>query len=46
MESRIVNDKEENQTVCITCLNTRNKIVIPMYKREELPRKVKNLANF
>jgi len=45
-ESRIVNDKEGNQTVCITCPNTRAKIAIPIYKRGELPQKVKNLANF
>jgi len=45
-ESRIVNDKEGNQTVCITCLNTGTKVAIPTYKRGELPRKVENLANF
>ena len=45
-ESWIVNDKEGNQTVCITCPNTENKVAIPMYKRGELPRKVENLANF
>ena len=45
-ESRIVNNKEGNQTVCITCLNTGTKIAIPTYKRGELPRKVENLANF
>ena len=45
-ESRIVNDKEGNQTVCITCPNTRAKIAIPIYKRGELPWKVENLANF
>jgi len=45
-ESRIVNDKKGNQTVCITCPNTRAKIAIPIYKRGELPQKVKNLANF
>jgi len=36
-ESRIVNDKEGNQTVCITCPNTGAKVAIPTYKREELP---------
>ena len=46
MESRIVNDKEGNQTVCITCLNTRTKVAIPTYKRGELLWKVENLANF
>jgi len=46
IKSRIVNDKEGNQTACITCLNTRNKVVILTYKRGELPRKVENLANF
>jgi len=45
-ESRIVNDKEGNQTVCITCPNTGTKVAIPTYKRGELPRKVENLANF
>jgi len=45
-ESWIVNDKEGNQTVYITYLNTGNKIAIPTYKRGELPRKVENLANF
>ena len=45
-ESRIVNDKEGNQTVCITCPNTGTKVAIPTYKRGELPWKVENLANF
>jgi len=45
-ESWIVNDKEGNQTVCITCSNTGNKVTILTYKRGELPRKVENLANF
>jgi len=45
-ESRIVNNKEGNQTVCITCPNTGTKVAIPTYKRGELPRKVENLANF
>jgi len=45
-ESRIVNDKEGNQTVCITCPNTGTKVAILTYKRGELPRKVENLANF
>jgi len=45
-ESQIVNDKEGNQTVCITYPNTGNKIAILTYKRGELPKKVKNLANF
>jgi len=46
IESRIVNDKEGNQTVCITCPNTGTKVVIPTYKRGELPWKVENLVNF
>jgi len=33
-KSWIVNDKEGNKTVCITCSNTGNKVVIPTYKRE------------
>jgi len=45
-KSRIVNDKEGNQTVCITCPNTGFKVAIPTYKREELLQKVENLANF
>jgi len=45
-ESRIVNDKEGNQTVCIICPNTGTKVAIPTYKRGELPWKVENLANF
>ena len=45
-ESRIVNDKKGNQTVCITYPNTGNKVAIPTYKRGELSRKVENLANF
>jgi len=45
-ESRIVNDKKGNQTVYITCPNTRAKVAIPTYKRGELPRKVESLANF
>jgi len=45
-ESIFVNDKEGNQTVCITCPNTGTKVAIPTYKRGELPRKVENLANF
>ena len=44
-ESRIVNDKEGDQTVCITCPNTGTKVAIPTYKRGELPQKVENLAN-
>jgi len=46
IESRIVNDKEGNQIVCITYPNTGAKIAILTYKREELPWKVKSLANF
>jgi len=46
IKSRIVNNKEGNQTVCIICLNTGNKVAILTYKRGELPRKVENLANF
>jgi len=42
----VVREKEGMQTVCITCPNTGNKVVIPTYKRGELPRKVENLANF
>jgi len=45
-ESRIVNDKKGNQTMCITCPNTGAKIAIPTYKKGELPRKVESLANF
>jgi len=45
-ESRIVNDKEGNQTVCITCPNTGTKVAIPTYKRGELLWKMENLANF
>jgi len=45
-ESRIVNNKEGNQTVCITCPNTGTKVAILTYKRGELPRKMENLANF
>ena len=45
-ESRIVNDKEGNQTVCITCPNTGTKVAIPTYKRGESLRKVENLVNF
>jgi len=45
-ESRIINDKEGNQTVCIICPNTGTKVAIPAYKRGELPQKVENLANF
>ena len=45
-ESRIVNDKEGDQTVCITCPNTGTKVAIPTYKRGELLWKIENLANF
>ena len=45
-ESRIVNDKEGDQTVCITCPNTGTKVAIPTYKRGELLWKMENLANF
>jgi len=46
MESRIVNDKEGNQTVCIICPNTGTQVAILIYKRGELLQKVENLANF
>jgi len=46
IERRFVNNKEENQTVCITCSNTRAKVAILIYRKEKLPRKVESLANF
>jgi len=46
IESRIINDREGNQTVCITCPNTRVMVTIPTYKRGALPRRVDGLANF
>jgi len=45
-ESKVINDREGNQTVCITCLNTGIMVAVPIYKREELPRKVNTLSNF
>ena len=45
-ESKIINDREGNQTVCITCPNTGTMVTIPTYKRGALPRKVDGLANF
>jgi len=45
-ESRIINDREENQTVCIICPNTGAMVTIPTYKRGALPRRVDGLANF
>jgi len=32
-ESRIINDREGNQTVCIICPNTGATVTIPTYKR-------------
>jgi len=45
-ESRIINNREENQTVCITCPNTGVIVTIPTYKRKALSRRVNSLANF
>ena len=45
-ESRIINDREGNQTVCIICSNTGMMVTIPTYKRGALPRRVDSLANF
>jgi len=45
-ESRIINNREGNQIVCITCPNTRTMVTIPTYKRGALPRRVDGLANF
>jgi len=38
-ESTIVNNREGNQTINITCPNTGMRAVIPIYKRGLLPRK-------
>jgi len=45
-ESRIINDREGNQMVCITYPNTEAMVMIPTYKRGTLPRRVDGLANF
>ena len=45
-ESRNINDREGNQTVCITCPNTGMMVTILTYKRRALPRRVDGLANF
>ena len=45
-ESRIINDQKGNQTVCITCPNTRVMVMIPTYRRGVLSRRVDGLANF
>jgi len=45
-ESTIVNDREGNQTINITCPNTGTRAVIPTYKRGSLPRKPETLAHF
>jgi len=43
-ESRIINDREGNQTVCITCPNTRVTVTMPTYKRGALPRRVDSVC--
>jgi len=45
-ESMIVNDREGNQTINITCPNTGTRAAIPTYKRGSLPRKPETLAHF
>jgi len=45
-ESTIVNDREGNQTINITCPNTGTRAAIPTYKRGSLPRKPETLAHF
>ena len=44
-ESQIMNDREGNQMVCITCPNTGTVVTVPTYKRGALPRKAAALAN-
>jgi len=45
-ESMIVNDREGNQTINITCPNTRTRATILTYKRGSLPRKPETLVHF
>ena len=45
-ESTIVNDREGNQTINITCPNTGTRAAIPTYKRGSLPRKPETLVHF
>ena len=45
-ESTIVNDREGNQTINITCLNTGARAAIPTYKWELLSRKLESLVHF
>jgi len=45
-KSTIVNDREGNQTINITCPNTGTRAVIPTYKRGSLPRKPETLVHF
>jgi len=45
-ESTIVNDREGNQTINITCPNTGTRAAILTYKRGSLPRKPETLAYF
>jgi len=44
-ESRIMNHREGNQTVCITCPNTGATVTIPTYKRRALSRRVDGLCH-
>ena len=45
-ESTIVNDREGNQTINITCPNTRTRATILTYKQGSLPRKPETLVHF
>jgi len=45
-ESTIINDREGNQTINITCPNTGTRAAIPTYKRGSLPRKPETLVHF
>ena len=45
-ESTIINDREGNQTISITCPNTGTRAAIPIYKQGTLSRRPETLAHF
>ena len=45
-ESRIINDREGNQMIGITCPNTRATVIMPTYKKGVLPKRLDAWVNF
>jgi len=45
-KSWVVNDKEGNQTINITYLNTEMEVILPTYKRGILSRRIDMVLNF